>query len=110
MAALTALAGPAYLSNSAANIYVPPSSSYVAKVTNLHFCNVTNATVTFTIYVGATGGSTGGTELFKTYSLPAFSTYDYPFPFRLVSTTFLTGLASASSSVTILVTGEETKL
>lgn len=106
MASLTALAGPAYLANSATNIVAAPASGFVKQIRAMHFCNVTNATATFTVYIGATGGSTGGTELFKTYSLGAFATYDYYVPHRLSSSDYLTGLASAASTITITVSGE----
>jgi hypothetical protein len=68
---------------------------------------VTAGAVTFTLYVGATGGSTGGTELFKGYSVAANSSFDYYCAMKLTSTQFLTGLASAASSLTIVVEGEQ---
>jgi len=107
MAEVKAIAGPAYLSSSAANIYTPPNAAVWVGITHIHFANVTAAGKTFSLYKGATGGSAGGTELFKDYPLEANATYDwYPVKaLKMVSTDFLTGLASAGSSVTITVNG-----
>jgi len=109
--AMSKLAGPSYLAASAANIYVPPSSSYVGIVRHIHLCNVTASPATFSLYVGATGGSAAGTELFKTFSLAANSTYDYYCALRLLSTEFLTGLCvTGANTITVVVEGEESKI
>lgn len=105
MAAIKRIAGPAYLSNAAADIYTPPNAAVYTVITHIHIANVTASSATFTLYVGATGGSTGGTELFKTYSVAANSTYDYYPTLKMTSTDFLTGLASASSTLVIVVEG-----
>ena len=104
------LAGPAYLANAVANLYTPPSSSQVTLrtyVTQIHLANVTAGAVTYTLYVGATGGSTGGTELAKGVSIPANTVADLYFGDGLMLTTtdFLTGLASAATSITITIDG-----
>lgn len=105
----TRIAGPAYLANSATNIYSPPASTIYILINQIHIANVTAGTVTFTLYVGATGGSAGGTELEKGYSVPANSDYDRFFSPGLVmkSTDFLSGLASAGSSLVITVMGQQ---
>ncbi len=103
---LKKISGPAYLASSVANIYTPEAATIYTVIRHIHIANVTTAAVTFTLYVGATGGSTGGTELFKGVSIPANSYVDY-YPFlKLLSTDFLTGLASAATSLTITVEGE----
>ncbi len=104
------LYGPAYLTNAAANTFTPPSSSQVTLrtyMTQLHVANVTGGAVTFTLYIGATGGSAGGTEIYKAVSIPANSSVDYYFGdgIEMLTTDFLTGLASASTSITITVLG-----
>lgn len=104
------LAGPAYLANSATNIYTPPTSSQVTLrtyITQIHLANVTSGAVTWTLYLGGTGGSTGGTEIGKGVSLPANSVSDLYFGdgIMLATTDFLTGLASASSSIVITIEG-----
>ncbi len=104
------IAGPAYLASSATNIYTPPSSSQVTLetyITQIHLANVTSGAITWTLYIGATGGSSGGTEIGKGVSLAANSTQDLYFGdgIRLLTTDFLSGLASAGSSITIVVQG-----
>lgn len=104
---LKRISGPAYLANAAADIYTPPASTIYTVIRHIHIANVTAGAVTFTLYVGATGGSTGGTELFKGYSVAANSTFDYYTVLKMVSTDYLTGLASAATSLTITVEGEQ---
>lgn len=106
---LKRISGPAYLANAAANIYTPPAATIFTVIRHIHLANVTASVVTFTLYVGATGGSAAGTELFKTTTIPANGTYDYYSPngMQMLSTDFLTGLASAATSVTITVNGEQ---
>lgn len=106
---LKTIASPAYLGSSVANIYTPPASTIYTIVNHIHIANVTAGAVTFTLYVGATGGSTGGTELEKGYSIAANSDWDKYFSPGLVltSTQFLTGLASAGSSLVITVMGQQ---
>lgn len=102
------LAGPAYIAAAAANIYNPPASTY-GEVHQIHVANVTNAAATFSLYIGATGGSAGGTEIAKTYTVAAFSCVDLFFQDKkLGSTQFLTGICEAGASkLTVLVTGKE---
>jgi hypothetical protein len=107
--AIKRLAGPAYIGSSAANIYVPSSSLIYGVVTHIHIVNATAGAATFSLYIGATGGSAGGTELEKTYSVAANSDYDRYWPgLKLVSTDFLTGVCeTGASTLVITVTGEE---
>ncbi len=104
---LKRISGPAYLAASAANIYTPPASTIYTVINQIHLANVTAGAVSFTLYLGATGGSTGGTELATAVSLAANANTDLFFSpgLKLVSTDFLTGLASAGSSITITVMG-----
>jgi hypothetical protein len=104
------LAGPAYLANSATNIYTPPTSSQVTLrtyITQIHLANVTSGAVTWTLYIGGTGGSTGGTEIGKGVSIAANTNSDLYFGdgIEMITTDFLSGLASASSSITITLFG-----
>lgn len=97
---------PAYLASSATNIYTPPTGGAggsAVVLTHLHFCNVTTAQHTFSLYIGATGGSAGGTEIFKDYPVAPKGTYDYYCYTPLASTQFLSGLADQASSITITV-------
>ena len=101
------IAGPAYLANAAADIYTPPASTIYTVIRHIHIANVTAGAVTFTLYIGATGGSAAGTELFKGYSVAANSSFDYYCAKKLINTDFLSGLASAATSLTITVEGEQ---
>jgi len=104
---LKVLAGPAYMGSSAANIYTPAASTIYTVIRHIHIANVTAGAVTFSLYVGLTGGSAGGTELFKSHSIAANSEFDY-FPLlKMTSADFLTGLASGATSLVITVEGEQ---
>ena len=99
------IAGPAYLAASATDIYTPPASTIYTVIRHMHFANVTGGAVTFTIYVGATGASAAGTQLFGAKSIAANDVYDWYGVLRMASTDFLVGLASAATSLTITVEG-----
>lgn len=99
--------GPAYLASSVANIYTPSASTIFTVIRHIHVVNVTSGPVSFTLYIGATGGSAGGTELFKSHNVNAFSEYDYYCYRKMLSTEFLSGLASAATSLVIDVAGEK---
>ena len=105
--AIKKISGPAFLAAAAADIYTPPNAAVFTVINHIHIANVTAGAVTFTLFVGATGGSAAGTQLFAAYSVAANSTYDwYSSPgMKLTSTEFLTGLASAATSLTISVFG-----
>jgi len=100
------LYGPAYLTNAAANVYNNASASLWTKITKIHIANVSGGAVTVTLYIGATGGSVGGTEFLKGLSIAANDEYNSYDVLRLDSTDFLTGLASAATSLVITIEGE----
>jgi hypothetical protein len=102
------LAGPVLLTAAAANVY-NPAATVVANLRQIHIANVTAGAITATAYIGATGGSAAGTELFKGHNIPANDERDWYWPAGLPMKTadFLTGLASAISSLVITVTGDE---
>lgn len=104
---LKRISGPAFLAAAAADIYTPPAATIYTVIRHIHIANVTAGAITFTLYVGATGGSAAGTELFKGYSVAANSSFDYYTTLKMISTDFLSGLASAGSSLTIVVEGEQ---
>jgi len=97
--------GPEYLANAAANIYNPAAGTY-AIVSHIRLVNTTNTTRTASLYIGASGGSAGGTELLGGYAIPANDFLDLYFHLYLTSSDFLSGLASAASAVTIITSGE----
>lgn len=107
MATLKRLAGPAYLASSAADIYTPAAATIYTIIRQIHIANVTAGSVNFTLYVGATAGSAAGTELAKAIPVAANSYIDLFFNLKMVSSDFLSGLASAGTSLTITVMGEQ---
>lgn len=104
---LKLLAGPAYVANAATNVYVPSAATIYGEVRHIHLVNKDVATRTVTFYLGATGGSAGGTELFKDLSLAVAGVYDYYCLMKQTSTAFLTGIASAASAVVVTIEGYE---
>lgn len=102
------ISGPAYLAASAADIYTPPASTIITMIRQIHIANVTGAAATATLYRGATGGSTGGTELCKALNVPANEVRDIFFDDLVMkSTDFLSGLGSTASTLTITVIGHQ---
>lgn len=101
------LAGPAYLAAAAANIYTQNALIYDI-VKHIHIANHTASPATFTLYVGASGGSAGGTDLFQAVTVAANGTFDYYCNLKLVGNVdFLTGLCpTGASTLVITVEGE----
>jgi len=110
--------GPVALTNAAANIVNGNVTSLAGPVnvtltqpvitlTHIRLVNKTSGAVTASLYVGATGGSAPGTEFaFNATSIPANSYVDWYGKLRLESADFLTGLASANTSITFQAEGE----
>lgn len=110
--------GPVALGTSAANIINPPTvsggvglagtntSTYII-LRHIRIVNRTAGAATVSLYVGATGGSTSGTEFGYTgTSIPANSYVDWYGQMRLDVADFLTGLASVASTLTFEAEGE----
>jgi hypothetical protein len=102
------IAGPAYLAASATNVYTPAASTIYTVIRHIHIANKDSSARTFTLYVGATGGSAAGTELFKDVSVAVAGYFDWYGLLRMDSTDFLTGIASAATALVIVVEGEYT--
>lgn len=108
--------GPVAVANSAGNLLNPPiasggvnagtSAQYIV-LTHIRIVNKTAGAVTFSGYIGATGGSAAGTEFIGTgLSIAANSYHDWHGAVRLDAADFLTGLASAATSLVIAGEGE----
>lgn len=99
--------GPAYVANAAADLYTPGTGTY-ALVRHIRLVNKDSSARTVAIYMGATGGSAGGTELVGTQSIAANDALDVYFPAGLKVTTsdFISGVASQASTVVATITGE----
>ena len=102
------ISGPAYIASSATNIYSPANAAVDTLIRQIHVANKDSSARTFTLYVGATGGSSGGTELYKDVSVAVGSYVDFYFTpgLRLTSSDFLSGIASSASALVITVMGE----
>lgn len=113
--------GPTRLTASAANYLNPPGASGGVGVTSAQYALVSSITLintdssarTVSLYKGATAGSAGGTEIIP----PAFSlgiagtasseqTFTFYPPLRFESADFLSGLASVTNVVNIIIAGE----
>lgn len=103
---LKKLAGPAFISDSAANIYTQSALIYDI-LKHIHIANRTASPVTFSLFVGATGASTAGTELAGTVTVAANSYFDWFGALKLVGNVdFLVGIAGTASALVITVEGE----
>lgn len=110
--------GPVALTNSAANLFNPPTTTGGVNVTaditgtyvilrHLRVVNKTASAATFSMWLGATGGSAAGTEVIGTAkSVPANDAYDWYGLLRITPTDFLTALASANTTLTVQGEGE----
>lgn len=95
--AITSLSGP---------IGYTQTQPYVI-LTHIRIVNKTAGAQSASLFIGATGGSAAGTEFaFNGYSIPANSYVDWYGRLRLESTDFLTGGASAVTSLTFQAEGE----
>lgn len=104
---LKRIAGPAFIAAAAANVYTPAAATIYTVIRHIHIANVTAGAVTFSMYVGGTGGSAAGTELFKSYSVAANSSFDYYCVLKMVSTDFLTALDGNGAALVVTVEGEQ---
>jgi hypothetical protein len=109
--------GPLALTNVAANILNPGTTTggvngggggnlYIL-LNHIRIVNKTAGAATFSLFIGATGGSAAGTEFMGTAkSIAANSVEDWYGRLRLDVADFLTGLASANTTLTIEGEGE----
>lgn len=103
------LVGPIALTNTlTTNIYNGGGGSALIYdiIRHIHIVNKTAGAVTFSLWLGATGGNAAGTELFTAYSVAANSTFDYYCAMKVTSADFLVGGASAATSLSIVIEGE----
>jgi len=68
--------------------------------------NKTSGSATFSLWLGATGANTAGTELFSGQSVAANSVYTWNGILRLDAADFLVGGASAGTTLTFVAGGE----
>lgn len=100
--------GPVALTNTlTTNIYNNTSALIYDVIKHIHVTNKTAGAVTFSLWLGATGANTAGTELFNGQSIAANSSFDWYGNLKMVTTDFLVGGASAATSLTITGEGEQ---
>lgn len=109
--------GPVAMSNTlTTNILNPPtasggvgagSSSQYIVLRHIRIVNKTAGAVTFSLWLGATGGNAAGTEVVGiAQSVAANSAYDWYGQMRIDAADFLVGGASAATSLSIQGEGE----
>lgn len=109
--------GPLALTNTlTTNILNPPtatggtnggSSSQYIVLRHIRIVNKTGGAVTFSLWLGATGSNTAGTEIIgNALSVAAHAAYDWYGQLRLDAADFLVGGASAATSLSIQGEGE----
>src|SRR3989304_9382420 len=100
--------GPAFVANSVADLYNNSSGAVYTLIRHIHLVNKDAAARTLVLYIGATGGSASGTEILDDYSIAAGDFLDLYFPsgLKLVSTDFLSGVASGGSGIVCAIAGD----
>lgn len=109
--------GPVALTNTlTTNLLNPPAASGGVNAGSsgqsivLHHVSVTNktgSTVTFSLWMGATGANAAGTEVIgQNYPVLAYDTFNWYGALRLDPADFLVGGASANTALTITGEGE----
>ena len=89
-----------------AGVGYTPTASYII-LRHIRIVNKTGGAVTFSLYIGATGGNAAGTEFIGTaLSVAANSAFDWYGMVRLDAADFLVGGASAGTSLTFEAEGE----
>src|SRR6267378_1413564 len=101
--------GPLALTNTlTTNIYNQGSALIYDVIKHINIVNKTGGAVTFSLWLGATGGNAAGTEVIgQARSIPANSAFDWYGNLKMTSTDFLVGGASAATSLTITGEGEQ---
>lgn len=110
--------GPLALTTTVANIFNPPtvtggvnpppnSTLTYLVLSHIRVVNKTASAATFSFWLGLTGGNAAGTEVIGTaLSVPANSAFDWYGRMRIDTSQFLTGGASANTTLTVQAEGE----
>lgn len=101
--------GPVAMSSTlTTNIYNQGSALIYDVIKHINIVNKTAGPVSFSLWLGATGGNVAGTEVIGTARvIAANSAFDWYGNLKMVSTEFLVGGASAATSLTITAEGEQ---
>lgn len=104
------LAGPAFIANAAADFLTTPAAGFYHVIQHIQVVNKTGSAATFSFFLGATGGSTAGTEIGGgTKSVAANDTLDIYFSPGLVmeNTKYLSAVSGTASALAATVMGEK---
>jgi len=97
------LAGPALITNAAANKYTVPAVTKTI-VRHIHVQNPTGAAVTFTLSIGADAAAT---RLFDAYSIAAGAVLDHFCYYVLEAAEVIEALAGTNNVMTLTIDGDE---
>lgn len=100
---LKRLAGPVALPSAAATSYTVPAAT-VTTIRSIHIVNTTSASATFTMSIGA---DASGTRIFSAYAISAGDVFDWSGSLVMGAAEILQMYASASASLTAVVSGVE---
>jgi len=89
------------------NVYNQGSALIYDVIKHIHIANKTAGTVTFTLYLGATGANAAGTELWLGTAIAANDYFDWYGNLKMVSTDFLVGGSNTTTALTIVGMGEQ---
>lgn len=101
------LVGPLALTTTlTTNVYNQASALLYSVIRHIHVVNKTAGTVTFSLWIGATGANAAGTEFFNAQPVAANNVYDWYGALRMDSTDFLVGGAGTTTALAIEIEGE----
>lgn len=99
--------GPLALTNVyTTNVYNQGSALLYDEIQHIHVVNNTGAAKTFRLFIGATGANAAGTDVFYDHEVPAGGEFNEYVRWKLMSTEFLVGGASAAG-LTITLQSEQ---
>lgn len=96
--------GPATLGTSAADVYHPAGPEELRLI---HVSNRTSSPAKLSLWVGATGATAAGTDLFIGRTIAAFDTFSWPFLVKMTTADFLVGQSDTAAALTIVVTAAQ---
>lgn len=90
------------------NVYNQSSALIYDIVRMMHVVNHTDVDATFSLWLGATGANAAGTEMFSKQTVKARGIFDWPYPFKMLSTDFLVGGADlAATTLSLILTTDQ---
>ena len=96
------LAGPVAIGTGVANVFNETDTKMKTVLRQVHVVNTTDNDGDFTLYLGLTGGSAAGTELYSKQKVKARAVFNDYIEIPLASTDFISGKATATGLVITL--------